>query len=200
MLEFDNVELLTYTTNPESRLLDYYSQCYKKPISLKNMLNVLKHESVLEHISYTFRINCSRLTHLQIVRHRLASYTSQSHRYTTISCADTYKHIPNEIKDLGYEAVLDYINDCIDIYNKYIKWIDKGVSKESARYLINDGCNIEFTVTMNLRELLHFFALRTDVHAQDEIKELANNMKALVFETLPDINEVLNTNIERKKL
>ena len=200
MLEFDNVELLTYTSNPEGRLLDYYSQCYKKPIKLENMLKVLKHESVLEHISYTFRINCSRLTHLQFVRHRLASYTAQSHRYTEIRIEDTYKHIPNEIKKLGQIAVAEYVDDCIDIYDMYKKWRDAGVSKESARYLINDGCNIEFTVTMNLRELLHFFAMRTDVHAQDEIKELAYNMKSLVFETLPDINEVLNTNIERKKI
>lgn len=198
-MQSDYVELLTYTSFPVERLLQYYSQCYKKSIKLENMLKVLKHESVLEHISYTFKIRCSRLTQLQLVRHRLASYTAQSHRYTEIAPDELYEIIPKEIRDLGIEAVTEYVGDCIDIYNKYKKWRDKGVSKESARYLINCGVASDITVTMNLRELLHFFAMRDDIHAQDEIKQLARAMKYEVFETLSELKEQLEYNIERKK-
>ena len=40
------------------------------------------HTSVLEHAVYTFEAVCSRVCSHQLVRHRIASYTQQSMRYT----------------------------------------------------------------------------------------------------------------------
>ncbi|MET1101899.1 MAG: FAD-dependent thymidylate synthase [Pyrodictiaceae archaeon] len=40
------------------------------------------HGSPLEHATYTFEAECSRVCSHQLVRHRLASYTQQSMRYT----------------------------------------------------------------------------------------------------------------------
>lgn len=183
------VELLTHTDNPTERLKEYYGQCYQKAINIKTLEKLLHHESVLEHISYTFKIKCSRIAHLQFVRHRIASYTSQSHRYTEINLDDLSYFIPRRVKELGLED--EWKKDCGSIYTMYQKWIYLGLLKQDARYLVNDGCAITFVTTMNLRTLINFFALRTDEHAQEEIRVIAMEMLALVLETVPELKETL---------
>jgi len=52
-------KLIAYTqgTNggsPEEVLAHAFSQCYQKPVSIDAVLRNLAHESVLEHVSFTF--------------------------------------------------------------------------------------------------------------------------------------------------
>jgi thymidylate synthase ThyX len=44
---------------------------------------------------------------------------------------------------------------------------------------------------MNLRSLINFFALRTDDHAQEEIKNIAYKMEGKVLETLPNLADAI---------
>ena len=71
--------------------------------------------------------------------------------------------------------------------------------KEDARYHLPDSCAINFQVTMNLRAILNFLALRTDSHAQEEVRVLANEMKELVLSTMPNLRSGLEELIKNKQ-
>ena len=191
------IKIITHTENPELILQDAYSKCYQKPIKISAMVKVLKHESVLEHVTFSFDVKCSRIAHLQMVRHRLASYTSQSHRYTEPTEDDLTYYIPNVMK--SHEDYEEWIDDMERQYAIYQKWQNKGYKKEDARYHLPDSCAINFQVTMNLRAILNFLALRTDSHAQEEIRVLANEMKELVLSTMPNLRSGLEELIRNKQ-
>jgi len=193
------IKLITHTLNPEQLIQNAYSECYQKPIKFENMVKVLKHESVLEHISFHFEIKCSRVCLEQLVRHRMASFTVQSHRYSEIKPEDTHFYIPSSIECLSEELYQEWIDDCLDSYDKYAKWVDRGIKKEDARYLINKGVGINLKFSINLRSLLNFLSLRTESHAQEEIRRLAKEMQELAFDTMPNLKPHLEALVERKK-
>lgn len=145
------------------------------------------HHSVIEHISFTFAIEgISRVATHQLVRHRLASYSQQSHRYTKI--AQNSFVVPPEIEK-NSEALKLY-NEALDknlqLYNKLI---EMGIKKEDARFVIPCGVSSNIVVTMNARELIHFFRLRCCVRAQWEIRDAAIEMLKLAKKHAPIIFE-----------
>jgi thymidylate synthase ThyX len=71
------VKLIRHTENPEELLKESFGKCYQTDVNINTVIKHLKHESVLEHVVFTFDIKCSRIAHLQFVRHRIASYTSR---------------------------------------------------------------------------------------------------------------------------
>lgn len=184
-----NIELITNTPNPEEILVDAFSKCYQKQANIGVVTKHLKHQSVLEHVSYTFDINCSRLTHLQIVRHRLASYTSQSHRYTEAKKEDLFDYIPSKV--LAEFKAEEWINDMISQFEIYQKWINYGFKKEEARYHLPSATSINFRMTMNLRSIINFLQLRLDKHAQEEVRLIAIDMMEIVLKTLPNLSDAI---------
>lgn len=190
------VKIVTHTPNPEELLKNSFGKCYQTEVNINTVIKNIKHESVLEHVNFTFDIKCSRICHLQFVRHRLASYTSQSHRYTEPKEEDLFDFIPSSVKK---EDRNEWMSDMINQYAIYKKWRAKGYKKEDARYHLTDSCAINFQTTMNLRTLLNFFALRTDPHAQEEIRLLAEEMIDITFETMPNLKEHLLKLIEEKQ-
>lgn len=157
----------------------------------------IKHFSVLEHANFTFSIGgVSRaLTH-QLVRHRLASYSQQSQRYVKLD-KPTYV-MPPAIKDIEDQRGLAWVEtsapDLFDLmmqdaWENYNKLIKMGVKAEDARFVLPNACTTNIVVTMNARELLHFFHLRCAKHAQWEIREMANRMLEKCREVAPIIFE-----------
>lgn len=147
------------------------------------------HHSVLEHASFTFGIEgISRVTTHQLVRHRIASYSQQSLRW--VNAKNISIIIPPSIQQ-NSEA-LKLFNEAIEkskeIYNKLL---DLGIPKEDARFIIPQGVSSMIVVTMNARELLHFFKVRLCNRAQWEIRELAKKMLEEVRRVAPIIFEVV---------
>lgn len=140
------------------------------------------HQSVIEHASYTFSIEgVSRsLTH-QLVRHRLASYSQMSQRYVDMKNADYV--VPRSISS---DPLLEerYRELMERIWEEY-RELSKKVPVEDARYVLPNACTTNITVTMNARELWHFFELRTCRRAQEEIREVADQMLFLAREASP---------------
>ena len=62
-----------------------------------------------------------------------------------------------------------------------------GVPKEDARYLLPQAVETKIIVSMNARELMHFFSLRTCNNSQWEIREMAWKMLEKVKEVAPII-------------
>jgi thymidylate synthase (FAD) len=76
------------------------------------------------------------------------------------------------------------------------KWYDELVealgdsgekSNEDARFILPNAAETKIIVTMNARELLHFFSVRCCNRAQWEIRELATEMLRLVRDIVPGI-------------
>ena len=152
------------------------------------------HESVIEHASFTFRVEgISRaLTH-QWVRHRLCSFSQRSQRYVkerepsfVMPKLDYMGNSPKRVT-----AVIK-ITAAMDIaWEAYNQLIELGVKGEDARFVLPNACETKMVWTANARELRHFFKLRMDKHAQWEIRAMAKKMFDLVMEVAPALFEDL---------
>ena len=151
------------------------------------------HLSVLEHASFTFGISgVSRSLLAQLTRHRIASFSVQSQRYVSLEKGFGYV-IPPRIKALGEDTEAEYRRQMNQMHEWYIAWqekLGKGEgSNEDARFVLPNACETHITVTMNARELLHFFSLRCCNRAQWEIRALAREMLKLCKQAAPVIFE-----------
>lgn len=139
------------------------------------------HESVLEHVSFTFLIEgVSRVLLAQLTRHRIASFSVQSQRYVSYASGFGYI-VPPAIEHLGSEAVAEYEDQMEQMQRWYEGWQKKlgdagEKSNEDARFVLPNACETRILLTMNARELRHFFALRMCSRAQWEIRQMANTM------------------------
>jgi thymidylate synthase (FAD) len=211
-----NVKLLTYTKDPEKTVAAAAKLCYfksdietlmdgltdEKVSSFLDKLESYKHFSPMEHVSFTFGIEgVSRSFLAQISRHRIASFSVQSQRYVDMDNADHV--VPKEIYDSGYSAVRLYEESVKNSFNNYNelkeeltkKYIAEGMkespakkkAQEDARYLLPEACCTRMIVTMNARELNHFFNLRCCNRASREIREVAEEMLKLVYPVAPHL-------------
>lgn len=168
-------------TKPED--LDKTSDKELKAI-LEHVMN-LGHMSVVEHTSFTFAISdVSRsLTH-QLVRHRIASYSQQSQRYVNLN-EPNYVTPPKIAKDKEMKKAYDQTMEMI--WKEYNKLLKMGIPAEDSRYVLPNATCANIMVTMNARSLLNFFELRCCMHAQWEIRKLANLMLKEVKKVAPTI-------------
>ena len=146
------------------------------------------HESVVEHVSFTFLIEeVSRaLTH-QLVRHRVASYSQQSQR--AVKWCGEYI-VPPSIRNRG-DALSVFLECMNQITSSYRTLLECDIPKEDARYLLPNCVTTGLVMTANCRELRHFFRLRCKEDAQWEIRGLANRMLEICKEKLPCVFEDL---------
>jgi len=68
---------------------------------------------------------------------------------------------------------------------RYEQFLAKGVSRELARVALPVSVYTEWYWKIDLHNLLHFLSLRMDEHAQQEIRDYANAMFALVRPIVP---------------
>jgi thymidylate synthase, flavin-dependent len=189
------IELLSYTRDADVICAAAGKSCYSEkssadlmgegdPSKVLSKIVGMGHYSVIEHAVFTFSVEgVSRaLTH-QLVRHRIASFSQQSQRYVPIR-EPTFV-TPNTIKS-DPEALRVYEDTMKVIWEAYSK-LEKTIPAEDARYLLPNGCTTNITVTMNARELLHFFSLRCCERAQWEIREMSEKMLELCKEVSPTI-------------
>lgn len=195
-----HVELLYHTPDPERAIATAARLCYAPvgaaelmetmpPERVKSVLTTIMssgHFSTLEHASYTFAIDgVSRaLTH-QLVRHRIASFNQQSQRYVKFKGEVSVVKPESVAANAEASAKFDEaIQAAVDAYHALL---EAGVPAEDARYLLPNAAESKIVVTMNVRELLHFFSLRCCNRAQWEIRDMAHRMLELARPTAPFI-------------
>jgi len=193
------VALLRHTPEPEKTVAMAARLCYSASSvreleekvaagSLEKFLGkILKlgHLSVLEHASFTFGVEgISRATSHQLVRHRLASYSQQSQRYVTATAPEYV--IPHSIA-ADPEKRKRFEREIKRAYSLYSELVEEGVPAEDARYLLPNAACTKIIITMNARELLHFFSLRCCERAQWEIRGMATEMLRLAKGAAPFI-------------
>lgn len=200
------VELLQHTPMPQELIALSAKLCYSKSsiddlknkISQKDQTDFIErlmnmgHESILEHVTFTFGIQgVSRVLLAQLTRHRIASFSVQSQRYVSYENGFGYI-IPESIKALGDDAVKKYHEQMEMIESWYVDWQkqlgNKGEkSNEDARFVLPNACETRVIMTMNVRELRHFFAMRMCNRAQWEIRKMAEEMFLLCYKTAPSL-------------
>lgn len=204
-----NVKLLEISQNALSLIYAACRQCYSEKFAGDIFDESLEdnnkkrdfiqkvvasgHESPLEHVKFTFAIEgVSRaLTH-QLVRHRVASYSQQSQRYVKESDFD-YIVPPAIEEDAELKNIFLHTMELIQKnYNAMLDILkNKGVkgerANEDARFLLPQAVETKIVVSMNCRELIHFFRHRCCTRAQWEIRRLANEMLKICKKELPEV-------------
>ncbi len=218
-----NVILLEHTPDPERLVATAAKLCYSSSdiSSLRNgltddkisgfidMLVSIGHESVMEHVSFTFGIEgISRACSHQLVRHRIASYSQKSQRYVNengfsfitppavadcpeadeefrravVSIQNSYKTIADALTEVHKNNLIAQGLDEKTALSKAIK-----LANEDARFILPNACETKIVVTMNVRSLFNFFQHRCCNRAQWEIQAVANEMLRLCKEVAPHI-------------
>jgi len=170
--------------------------------------NKLKHSSTLEHLVYTFDIKgISRACLQELSRHRIASLSVKSTRYTLKELKDEEPFNPIESytptqRVRLYQRVLKYIvipdlpllENNLHIKNAYIsalenlrKLVASGVPNDIAKYALPECYKTELTWTINARSLQNFLSLRTDKSALWEMQELAHE----IYKAIPPTHQYL---------
>ncbi len=196
---------LCYSSSEISDLWDGLTP--EKTEKFLTMLGDLGHASPFEHVSITFGIEgVSRAVLAQITRHRIASFSVQSQRYVN---KEQFTYIiPPAIEECE-EAKAEFLKAMEEDRQHYIrlaeiltekhvkrlvaegmdqKQAEKAASKqafEDARGVLPNACDTKIIMTMNVRSLYNFFALRCCNRAQWEIRQLATEMLRLARNTYP---------------
>lgn len=179
------VKLLRHTCEPEMLAGYAAAKCYNGKDPRKSLQIAMDggHESVLEHASFTFEVDeVSRVLLAQITRHRLASFSVQSQRYVGANLLTVTPESMVHPELLG--DIVD-VKRAVDRLYKHARSL--GVPHEDCRYYTLQGGYTSFVMTMNARELRHFFSLRCCNRAQWEIRQLADKMLEAVKEIAPAI-------------
>ena len=151
--------------------------------------NKYKHSSTLEHLHYNFYIKgISRALLQELARHRIASLSVKSTRYTlkelkeaqTIEYEKFLVMTQNEAVDSASKEALDRLQAILQ----------SGVSNDVAKYCLPESYKTELTWSINARSLQNFLSLRSDKAALWEIRDLAN----AVFASLPQGHRYLFEN------
>ena len=196
------VKLLKYTPDPEilcaaaaltSSRWEGLSETIKSldlEKARKIIHNIISygHYSVVEHAAFTFSLEgVSRAMTHQLVRHRLASYTQQSQRYVTYETLEHYV-IPESIQR-DKEAKKIFEETLQQVSEAYQKLLKCKIPKEDARFILPNAARTNIVVTMNARELRHFFNLRCCERSQWEIRKAATEMLRQVKRVAPSLFE-----------
>ena len=146
------------------------------------------HVSVIEHASFTFSIEgVSRVLTHQLIRHRIASYTQQSQRFVAYNTLEKYVTPPSILEHMEAKKIFDETLEKIS--ETYQKLLKLGIKKEDARFILPNAAKTNIIVTMNARELRHFFNLRCCRRSQWEIREVATEMLKQVKKATPTLFE-----------
>jgi thymidylate synthase (FAD) len=150
------------------------------------------HMSALEHAGFTFAVDgISRACSHQLVRHRVASYSQQSQRYVRFGSDGGFVMPPSIAGSSEARAV--FLEAMDNARRSYERLVELGLAEgrtsesvyEDARFVLPNAAETKIVVTMNARELRHFFSLRCCRRAQWEINRLAWTMRHLVTSVAP---------------
>ena len=155
-----------------------------------------QHHTPFEHCYFQFHICCPIYVARQWMRHRWGSYNEISARYTQVK--DEF-YIPDQfrgqdVKNRQGSVAADFDNEALrKLYEEsvqasfaaYNKLIESGVAREMARGVLPVCQYTQFYWSVNARSLLNFLQLRTDGHAQYEIRVYADAIAEIFKEKMP---------------
>lgn len=159
--------------------------------------NKNKHSSTLEHLVYSFDIvGVSRALLQELARHRIASMSVKSTRYTLkelrnekpfLAVDGSEEHIKRASKYIVITGVAEVDLASIRGLEEVRKLVVEGISNDKSKYALIESYKTELVYTINARALQNFLQLRTSPSALWEIRELATAM----YNVLPEDHKYL---------
>lgn len=163
------------------------------------------HWSPFEMCDMTVEIVTSRAIAHQIIRHRSFSFQEFSQRYSKQTKIENIQlrkkaetNRQSSVEELNDKEnfelsirIENIINKSIDLYNEMI---EKGVSKECARFILPEATQSVLYMKGSVRSWIHYFKVRCDEHTQLEHQEVANKIKDIFSEQFPIISKLLCLN------
>jgi len=154
--------------------------------------NKFKHASTLEHLVYTFYIKgISRALLQELARHRMASLSVKSTRYTLKELKKEEPFTCSDIKRAKEYLVMTGVELVDEMSIKALEnlriVLSEGISNDKAKYCLPESYATELTYTINARSLQNFLSLRSDKSALWEIRDLAKKL----YDSLPKDHKYL---------
>jgi thymidylate synthase (FAD) len=157
--------------------------------------NKFKHASTLEHLVYNFYVEgISRALLQELARHRIASLSVKSTRYTLKELKDEASYSIEDKERAEKYLVMTGV-EMVDqmsiraLENLRLVLVE-GISNDRAKYCLPESYKTELTWSINARSLQNFISLRSDKAALWEIRDLAN----MLYQTLPPEHRYLFEN------
>lgn len=152
---------------------------------LNRLVKQYKHESIIEHIDYTFALyDIPRYVLVELTRHRIASYSVKSTRYTL-----------KEINTKSFESLIDVDFDLVELQRKQFDLLKLASEKckniDTLKALIPESYKCDIIFTINARSLRNFLSLRLSKAAHFKIRELAK----LIYDAIPDSHKFLYSDL-----
>jgi thymidylate synthase (FAD) len=121
-------------------------------------------------MGFVFRVKCPLFVRSQWHRHRTQSYSELSRRYCDESVQPFEYYVKQDLPDLVKKQLETWGTVTTAIYGDMIS---QGVKAEDARAVLTQNTYTTFWASVDLNNLLKFITLRTDSHAQWEIRQYA---------------------------
>ncbi len=179
-----------------------YGEGTRKTSQTRNLIRYLmrhKHTSPFEMCEVKFHLKLPIFIMRQLVRHRTANLNEYSGRYSVMSDDFYFPKGKNlkpqsttnkqgredgELRNPG-EIEFEIFRIFDGAKNAYHNLLDWDLSRELARIVLPVSNYTEVIWKIDLHNFFHFYRLRGDDHAQDEIQHFANAMWQLVEPHFP---------------
>ena len=179
-----------------------YGEGTRKTSQTRNLIRYLmrhKHTSPFEMCEVKFHLKLPIFVMRQLVRHRTANLNEYSGRYSVMSDDFYFPKGKNlkpqsttnkqgredgELRNPG-EIEFEIFRILDGAKNAYHNLLDWDLSRELARIVLPVSNYTEVIWKIDLHNFFHFYRLRGDSHAQDEIQHFANAMWQLVEPHFP---------------
>jgi thymidylate synthase (FAD) len=158
-----------------------------------------RHTTPFEMVEFKFHHVMPIFVARQWIRHRTANVNEYSARYSVVKDR-FYKPSVQSVRkqstvnrqggdelidEMTAKEFCDYLDKADALYGDYEKLLEKGVSRELARIGLPVNAFTEWYWKCDLHNVLHFLSLRMDAHAQQEIRDYATAMFALIQPIVP---------------
>jgi thymidylate synthase (FAD) len=157
----------------------------EKKQRIPNLINMLwsnGHETPFEKGMVHFLVDCDIASHIHLLKHRISSLNAESARYKELK-EDKY-YLPADWNSNWQDKLQEYTKLGNTLYHQCVEELTDALgrkrAKESARFFKTYNSQIQADVSFNMRSFANFQKLRNSEHAQKEIKEIAQEMLALV--------------------
>ena len=161
------------------------------------------HWSVFETATMTVEIETTRAVASQILRHRSFTFQEFSQRYAVVETDPepqaarspdpknrqaSRDDLPDDVKDWWREAQREAFAVATDAY---LGALDRGIAKESARFVLPLATPTKLYMTGNVRDWIHYIRLRTGNGTQPEHVEVAEGVKAAFVGCFPCVSRAM---------
>ena len=162
------------------------------------------HKTPFERPLVEFNITCDQASHIHLLKHRMALINGESARYKELK--DDRIYLPKDWENIHSEEekylvinpnngetiyetswinILEvYSKLGNDLYHQALKDLEPVLgrkrAKESARFFKTMNSEITLSVAMNMSCFANFYALRSDIAAQLEIRMIAEEMFSII--------------------